>query len=55
MTSKEALEQMCDTCECHLLLSHRVCHYKRLSNDHCDEYKKVKEDLEVLDILRKFE
>ena len=53
MTSREALYELCDNCECHLMLSHKVCKYKRLSHDHCDEYKKVKKDLEVLEILRR--
>ena len=52
MTSKEALREICDTCECHLLLSHKRCPFRSISNDFCEEYEIIKKDLEVLETLR---
>ena len=53
MTSREALNEICDNCECHLILSHKTCPYKRPYNDRCDEYKEIITTIEVEETLKK--
>ncbi len=47
MTNK-ALDKMCTNCEKGLAFKKVRCPFRSISNDHCEEYEKVKKDLEVL-------
>ena len=53
MTSKEALKNICLECEKEKGKNKTACPCRSISNDHCEEYEKIKKDLEVLEILKK--
>ena len=55
MNSKEALKNMCNHCEKLSIRDGFIgCPYKHISNDYCVEFKAIKKDLEVLEILKKY-
>ena len=53
MTSKEALKNICLECEKEKGKNKTACPFRSISNDYCEEYEKIKNDLEVLEILKK--
>lgn len=54
MTSREALREICNSCEHSASLSHQRCPFRSISNDFCDEYEQLCKDLEILEILKKY-
>lgn len=53
MTSKEALKSICLECEKEKGKNKTACPFRSISNDYCEEYEKIKKDLEVLEVLKK--
>lgn len=53
MTSKEALKNFCNICEKNTLKDKKLCPWRSISNDYCDEYENIKKDLERLEELKK--
>ena len=53
MTSKEALKNICLECEKEKGKNKTACPFRSISNDYCEEYEKIKKDLEILEILKK--
>ena len=54
MTSKEALKNICLECEKEKGKNKTACPFRSITNDYCEEYEKIKKDLEVLEILKKY-
>lgn len=54
MTSKEALKSVCLECEKERGKNKTACPFRSISNEYCEEYEKIKEDLEALAILKKY-
>ena len=54
MTSKEALKNICLECEKEKGKNKTACPFRSISNDYCEEYEKIKKDLEVLAILKEY-
>lgn len=52
MTSKEALKSICLECEKEKGKNKTACPFRSISNEYCEEYEKIKKDLEVLEILK---
>ena len=44
MTSKEALKNICLECEKEKGKNKTACPFRSISNDHCEEYEKIKKD-----------
>ena len=53
MTSKEALRNICYECEKNMSISKIRCPFRSISNEFCEEYELIKEDLEILEIIKK--
>ena len=53
MISKEALKNICLECEKEKGKNKTACPFRSISNDYCEEYEKIKKDLEVLEILKR--
>lgn len=53
MTSKEALKKICIECEREMGKNRVACPFRSISNEYCNEYDKVANDLEALDILKR--
>ena len=53
MTSEEALKNICLECEKEKGKNKTACPFRSISNDYCEEYEKIKKDLEVLEILKR--
>ena len=54
MTSKEALKNICLECEKEKGKNKIACPFRSISNDYCEEYEKIKKDLEVLAMLKNY-
>ena len=54
MTSKEALKNICLECEKEKGKNKTVCPFRSIFNNYCEEYEKIKKDLEVLAILKEY-
>lgn len=52
MTSKEALREMCVECEREMGKNKVACPFRSISNEYCNEYNKIANDLKILDILK---
>ena len=52
MTSKEALKNICLECEKEKGKNKTACPFRSISNDYCEEYEKIKKDIEVLNIIK---
>ena len=52
MTSKEALKNICLECEKEKGKNKIACPFRSISNDYCEEYEKIKKDLEILNIIK---
>lgn len=49
MGSKELLNNMCNMCEKKMLEDKKLCPWRRISNDYCDEYENIKQYLDKLE------
>lgn len=49
MGSKELLNNMCNMCEKKMLEDKKLCLWRRISNDYCDEYENIKQYLDKLE------
>lgn len=49
MGSKELLNNMCNMCEKRMLEDKKLCPWRRISNDYCDEYENIKQYLDKLE------
>lgn len=53
MNSVEALRNICYECERHMAISKIRCPFRSISNEFCEEYDLIKNDLEILECFRK--
>lgn len=55
MTNREALREMCSTCERHIGEQHKACPFRSISNEFCNEYEKVEKALKKLEYIESIE
>lgn len=54
MESEKALKELCLKCEKEIGKRKVACPCRSISNEYCAEYESIKNDLELLKILRKY-
>lgn len=54
MKSEKALKELCAHCEIEKGKRKVACPFRSISNEYCDEYESIKNDLELLKILKKY-
>ncbi len=52
MSTKQALNKMCTNCEKGLAYKKVRCPFRSISNEYCEEYEKLKNDSEILEIIK---
>lgn len=52
MKGNEALKKICRECERLMREKQVACPWRSISNEYCEEYESIKNELEILDIIR---